>query len=59
MENPKPILVSVKEACRLLSLCRSTLEKYMATEIKSRKVGKKRLVVMASLESFAKRDHVN
>ena len=48
-----PLLVSVSEAARLLSLSRSTVENLVArNEIQSLKVGRRRLLTVAAIQAF-------
>jgi len=50
----KPLLCSVEEAGRLLSIGRSRIYELMNDgELDSRKLGKRRLITTASIESFA------
>lgn len=52
------ILVSIKEAAELLSVCpRTILNLIAAKQLPSRKAGRRRLVPRNALEQFARRDH--
>jgi excisionase family DNA binding protein len=54
--QPEPLSVDISEACRLIGLGRSKLyELLTAGEIQSVKVGKRRLVPMASLRAWLAR----
>ena len=53
-EPRKPIHVSIQEACHLLGISRVSMFHLLeADQIKSRYHGRRRLVVLASLEAFA------
>jgi excisionase family DNA binding protein len=48
-----PLIVSVDEACRMLSLCRTVMyEEIKSGRIKSFKRGKSRLITVASLHEW-------
>jgi hypothetical protein len=53
----EPILIDKKNAAQALGICVRSLE-YLANtkQIATRKVGRRRLVVYASLKSFARHD---
>jgi excisionase family DNA binding protein len=52
--SEKPLLCSVEEAGRLLSIGRSRIYELMDEgALDSRKLGKRRLITTASIESFA------
>lgn len=51
------LLVSVAMAARALSISTRTINAYLATKkLASRKIGRRRLVVVASLKAFAAKD---
>jgi hypothetical protein len=53
-EPRKPIHVSIQEACHLLGISRVSLWHILeANQIESRYHGRRRLVVLASLEDYA------
>lgn len=52
------LLISVDAAARALSLSVRTVNGYLANKrLLSRKIGRRRLVVVSSLKAFASRDH--
>jgi hypothetical protein len=52
------LLVSVPEAAKALSLSCRTINGYIATKaIVSRKIGRRRLILVSSLKAFANKDH--
>jgi hypothetical protein len=52
------LLISVNGAARALSLSVRTINSYTATKrLLSRKIGRRRLVVVSSLRAFASKDH--
>jgi excisionase family DNA binding protein len=52
-----PISIGVNEAANLTGLCRRTLESYIARKVlPSRKIGKRRVVLMADLRRFLAAD---
>jgi hypothetical protein len=54
------LLVSKREAGSALSVSVRTIEKYIrCKELKVRKLGRRTLVVLASLREFASRDHAS
>lgn len=59
-ENLKPLLVSKREAARMLALSVRSVENYINTkQLTARKAGRRTLVTVASLETFARRDHAS
>jgi predicted transcriptional regulator len=51
LNDMKPLMVGVADASRMVGLSRSRLYEMMATkEIETRKVGRRRLVLVRSLE---------
>ena len=54
----KVLAVDIPEAARVLSVCKRTITNLIATkELPSRKIGRRRVIPMAALESFLRRDH--
>ena len=54
----EPLLVSNKDAARLLGVCLRTLDNLVAgRELIPVRIGSRRLFRRAALESFTKRDH--
>jgi excisionase family DNA binding protein len=57
-QKPLKLLFTKKEAATALGVSVRTVESYICIkELVSRKVGKRRLIPLASLEQFARRDH--
>lgn len=53
------ILLDRKEAASLLSISLRTLDSLLARgELKTRRIGRRRLIPRQELEQFARRDHV-
>jgi len=54
----EPILVSKKEAARVLSVSPRTIDNLIASkELSVRRVGRRCLIPRTALEAFARRDH--
>jgi excisionase family DNA binding protein len=52
------LAVGIAEAARRLSVCARTITNLIATkELPSRKIGRRRVIPVAALESFLRRDH--
>ena len=52
------LAVGIAEAARRLSVCERTITNLIATkELPSRKIGRRRVIPVAALESFLRRDH--
>jgi len=52
------LAVGITEAARQLGVCPRTVASFVARgELPSRKVGRRRLIRVADLESFLRRDH--
>jgi len=58
MGNDGILAVSGKEAARRLGVCERTIWNLVrAKELASRKIGRRRVIPVAALESFLRRDH--
>jgi excisionase family DNA binding protein len=58
METQEPLAVSVEEAARRLSLSPRTVATLIATrELRSVKIGRRRVVTIKALQEFLRRDH--
>lgn len=56
--NTEKILLSILEVMALTGLSRPTIYGFIATgELKTRKIGRRRLVPRAALQAFISRDH--
>ncbi len=54
----KQLLVSKKEAARLLGVCVRTVEGFVSRkQLTARKIGRRVLIPFSAIEQFAKRDH--
>lgn len=52
------LMVSIKEAARLLGLSRPTIYALVNNgELKTRRIGRRRMIARSVLEAFVKRDH--
>jgi excisionase family DNA binding protein len=59
-EKSKKILVTKREAASALSVSVRTVENYVRSkELIARKIGRRTLIPLAALESFARRDHAS
>ena len=57
-KTTKPILVNIREASALLGLSTRSIQNYIQIgALRSVKIGKRRLLPLAALEVFARRDH--
>ena len=59
MENERARLaVGLDEAARMLNISRRTLEGYVAAKsLPTRKIGRRRVVMLRSLDEFLRHDH--
>ncbi len=58
MTESLPLLVSIAESCVLLGIGRTKVYELVAAgELKTRLIGRRRMVPRAELERFIKRDH--
>ena len=56
--EPTPLLVSLSQAAKLLSVCKRTIQNYVALKtLPARKLGRRTLIPYSALVQFAKRDH--
>ncbi len=58
MEMNNVLAVSLKEAARMLGVCERTVWSLVsAKELPSRKIGRRRVIPVAALDSFIRHDH--
>jgi excisionase family DNA binding protein len=58
--NSRKLLVTKREAASLLSVSIRTIENFIRRkELVARKIGRRTLIPLTSLESFARRDHAS
>jgi excisionase family DNA binding protein len=56
--EPQPLLVSLWQAAKLLSVSKRTVQNYVALKtLPARKLGRRTLIPFSALQQFAKRDH--
>jgi excisionase family DNA binding protein len=57
MDTPNKLAVSINEAAALLSVSRRTIENYIQTKrLPARKIGRRTVVLVRSLETFLRTD---
>jgi excisionase family DNA binding protein len=57
--EPQPLLVSLWQAAKLLSVSKRTVQNYVALKaLPARKLGRRTLIPYSALVQFTKRDHV-
>jgi excisionase family DNA binding protein len=56
--NQEPLTVDTREAARRLGISRRLVQLFIARgELKSRKLGRRRLIPLKALQNFLRRDH--
>jgi hypothetical protein len=59
-DSPKALAVSKKEAAAMLSISMRSLENYLALKkIESRRIGRRRVVLISSLKRFLRADQAS
>jgi len=60
MMQPKKLAVDMPEAAAMISVSTRTLQQYVAAGIiPTKKIGRRRVVTVAALEDFIRRDHTS
>jgi excisionase family DNA binding protein len=58
MGGEEVLAVSMQEAGRLIGVCKRTITNLVAAKaLTSRKIGRRRLIPMSSIQSFLRHDH--
>ena len=56
--EPAPLLVSLWQAAKLLSVCKRTVQNYVALrQLPARKIGRRTLIPYSALVQFSRHDH--
>jgi hypothetical protein len=54
----EPLAVSVNEAAKMIGVCPRSVQNYIAENLLlSRKIGRRRVILVAALKDFLRRDH--